>query len=594
MRYVLAFAAALAGAALLTPLVRWCAFRIGAVVAPRADRWHARPTPVLGGIAMYLAFAGACIGFAGLGPDTVPLLVCATLIFALGLVDDLKGLTPQVKFTGQIVVAALLIGMGTVLEILPWPVISYPLTFFWVVGLTNAFNLTDNMDGLSAGIGAISSTALFLFSLPYGNEVVALLSAALAGACIGFLFYNFNPARIFMGDCGSMFLGFTLAALSITGTWKHASSLVVTLLLPVMVLGIPIFDTAFVTLTRRLRGQPISQGGRDHVSHRLVAMGFSERRAVLILYGISAMIALATLFFSGINPLAFAGLVAVLGIGLFYFAVYLRYAEGRNGNSSPNAAEAARWKANALLVNLQRLVQMCIDLVLVVLAYFSAYLIRFESGLPDLQVQYFINTLPVVIGVKIAAFYYFGLYQTMWRHVGVRDFIAILKAVVVSALVIVTLILMYARFEYFSRTVFVIDGMLCLLLVSGAHFFMRILREYLESQPTGGRTVIIVGAGDAGEMTLREIRNNPELKYHVAGFVDDDPFKQRRKIHDVKVLGTIDALGALARRSGAREAIIAIASLSPQRLQEIEALCRRHGVACRRLGDVTHKPAAGS
>ncbi|MFC1591198.1 hypothetical protein ACFL43_01605 [Thermodesulfobacteriota bacterium] len=580
MIYFLGFVSALALSALVTPLVRSVAMRRGAVVAPRQDRWHTTATPVLGGIAIYVSFTAVLLATAGLEPHTLLLLACGTLVFAIGLLDDLRGLTPQVKFIGQIAVAALLIAMGTVVEIIPWPVVAYPVTFVWIVGLTNAFNLIDNMDGLSAGIAAISSLALFVFSLPYGNDLVALQSLVLAGAAIGFLFYNFNPARIFMGDCGSMFLGFTLAALSISGTWKHASSLFVTLLLPVLLLSIPIFDTAFVTFTRKLRGQPISQGGKDHISHRLVALGFSERKTVLILYAVSAVFALGTLFFNKINPVAFVLVALVFCLGLLYFGIFLGSSGTRVTGGAPIPVSRNR-QVKAFLVNAQRFVEIFVDLVLIAAAYFAAYLIRFEGGLPDLQLDYFMQTLPIVIVVKVLAFYYFGLYQTMWRHVGVRDFVNIVKGVFISALIIVVIILMYARFQYFSRTVFVVDAMLTLLLVSGAHFSLRILREYLEGQPLGGKRVLLIGAGDAGEMALREIRNNPGMKYHVAGFLDDDSFKQKRKIHSVPVLGKIEDIGRVAQQTGVREAFVAIPSLSADGVSRIMALCRSSNVSCK-------------
>jgi UDP-GlcNAc:undecaprenyl-phosphate GlcNAc-1-phosphate transferase len=313
------------------------------------------------------------------------------------------------------------------------------------------------MDGLSAGIAAISSFALFIFSIPNGNSYVALLSIVLAGACIGFLFYNFNPARIFMGDCGSMFLGFILAVLSISGTWKHASTLFVTFLVPVIILGIPIIDTAFVTLMRKIRSQPISQGGRDHLSHRLVALGFSEKKTVLILYAISASAGLGALFFNEISPFAFSFAALLFVMGLFYFCFYLGYSERKN-NFARDLSNGTGYQVNALLVNAQRFFEIFVDLVLIVVSYFTAYLIRFEGGLPDLQKYYFIQTLPIVVVLKISVFYFFGLYQTVWRHVGVRDFINILKSVLISSLIIICAILMYARFQFFSRTVFAVDA----------------------------------------------------------------------------------------------------------------------------------------
>lgn len=578
MKYFLVLASATALAALLTPVVRGIAIRTGRVVKPREDRWHRSPTPVLGGTAIVCAYTAMHLGTVGLDPQYLGLVGCGLLVFALGLYDDLRGLAPQAKFIGQIAVAGILIASGTMVKIVPWPVVAYPLTFLWLVGMTNAFNLIDNIDGLSAGIAAISSIALCLFSFEGGNGAVGLLSLALAGACIGFLFYNFNPAKIFMGDCGSMFLGFMLAALSLSGTWRHASSLFVTLLAPVLMLSIPIFDTAFVTITRTLRGQPVSQGGRDHLSHRLVLLGFSERTTVLILYVLSGMCALAALFFNTLSPLVFLAVAFLFCTGLFYFCVYLGVA--RAARSPDILRQEAGRQAHALRVNLQRFVEIFIDLAIVAVAYVLAYAIRFESSMPELQLAYCIRTLPLVMVVKITVFHLFGLYRTIWRHVGVRDFINILKAVLVSSALIVAAVFMYARFEFFSRTVFVIDAMLCLLLVSGAHFSLRILREYLESRPRRGRLVLLIGAGDAGEMALREIRNNPALKFQVAGFLDDDPFKHKRKIHDVKVLGAIADIAVVADKTGAREALITIPSLSSEGLERIFTTCREAGVAC--------------
>lgn len=591
MKYFLVLASAIGLSALLTPLVRLVALRSGAVVQPRGDRWHRKPTPVLGGAAIFATYMIVHLAAVGLDPQYFALFGCALAVFCLGLYDDLRGLSPQTKFICQIAVAGLLIATGTMVKIVPWPVVAYPLSFLWLVGMTNAFNLIDNIDGLSAGIAAISGIALCLFSTGSGDGAVGLLSIGLAGACIGFLFYNFNPARIFMGDCGSMFLGFMLGALSLSGTWRHASSLFVTMLAPVLILSIPIFDTAFVTITRTLRGQPVSQGGRDHLSHRLVLLGFSEKKTVLILYGLSALCALGALFFNKISPLVFATVAFLFCMGLFYFCVYLGIARAA---SSPEIRKMqAERRAYTLRSHAQRFLEIFVDLALVAVSYFLAYVIRFESDLPGLQLTYFITTLPLVMVVKIVIFYWCGLYQTIWRHVGVRDFVNILKAILISSALIVAAVFMAARFEFFSRSVFVIDAMLCLLLVSGAHFSLRILREYLETQPRQSRRVLLIGAGDAGEMALREIRNNPTLKFQVAGFLDDDPFKHNRKIHDVKVLGPISDIAACAEKTGAREALITISALPPEALERIRTLCREAGVACSMFQNVNGRGKEG-
>ncbi len=577
MTYCFFFCLALLLSVVLTPLVKVFAVKTGNVVQPRHDRWHKKPTPLLGGIAIFISFSVSYILALGIDRKTAPVLIGGLLIFLLGLADDLKRLNPQVKLIGQITVAAILISLDVVAKIIPYPVIAIPLTFLWIVGLTNSFNLLDNMDGLSAGTAAICSLALCAFSFTSGDTAGALCSLILAGACAGFLFYNFSPARIFMGDCGSMFLGCTLATIAIIGTVRHVSGLFVAVLIPLFILGIPIFDTVFVTFFRTLRGQPISQGGRDHVSHRLVSMGLSERTAVLILYGISALFGTAALLYHWINPFVIL-ICLVLGIiGLFYFGVYLGQPDWR---AMQHAVAALRQhnQVRSLAPTLQKFFELFIDLILIVIAYFAAYLIRYEGAMTRPLMSQFVQTLPIVIVVKIIVFAYFGLYQTIWRHVGIRDFINILKGVGASAVIIVTIILMYARFTYFSRALFVVDALLTLFFISAARFSLRILREYLESLPATSRKVLIAGAGDGGELALREIRNNPAFKYQVMGFVDDDPFKRNRRIHGVAVLGSIDEIAALAKKTGAEEVIIAIRSSSEETVTRIIGICERAGL----------------
>jgi len=577
MNYLAFFGLSLLLSAALTPLVKLLAVRTGYVVQPRQDRWHKKPTPLLGGIAMFLAFAVCYLLAFGLTAQTLPVFIGGFLIFLLGLVDDLRRLAPQVKLIGQITVAAVLVSLGVVVTIIPYPAIAIPVTFLWLVGLTNSFNLLDNMDGLSAGTAALCALALFIFSWSVGDTQIAMVSILLAGACIGFLFYNFNPATIFMGDCGSMFLGCTLSALAIAGTARHASGLFAAVFIPLFILGIPIFDTVFVTFFRKLRGQPVSQGGKDHVSHRLVTLGLSERRAVLILYALSAFFGLGALFYSLINPLALAVCFVILLIGLFYFGVFLGQSDLKVNRSS---AASYRSAVSSLLPGMQKFIELFIDLVLIVIAYFAAYLIRYEGIMTRPHMAQFVETLPIVIVVKIIAFAWFGLYQTMWRHVGVRDFINILKGVAVSSIIIMTAILLYARFQYFSRAVFVVDALLTLFFISGARFSLRILKEYLGGLPAVSRKVLIAGAGDGGELALREIRNNPALKYNIVGFIDDDPFKRKRRIHGVAVLGCVEEIEQISKQTGAEEVIIAIRSASEETMKRIAEICERSCLTC--------------
>jgi UDP-GlcNAc:undecaprenyl-phosphate GlcNAc-1-phosphate transferase len=573
---------ALAIALGLTPLVIRVARWKDIVARPQIDRWHKRPTPLLGGIAIVVAFASALLVA---GPSTkgvYTVLGGVAGIFLLGLVDDIFGLNPQVKLVGQVIVSALMVALGIRIEIIPWPVVSIPLTIFWMVALTNAFNLIDNMDGLAAGVAAISSAVLLIFSLQSGDYVVAALSAALGGAALGFLVFNFNPASIFMGDCGSMSLGFCLACFSILGTWRHATNLVVSLTVPILVLGIPIFDTAFVTVTRKLRGVPISQGGQDHVSHHLVRLGLSERRAVLTLYVASIAISVVTLFYTTINPLFMVVIAGLIGIGLFIVGLFLEETKRKKGlaEGPPTAVfmHPRSPKARPVTLSRRRLAEILIDVVLITLAYFSAYLVRFEGQFTRFYFEQFVSTLPWVLVIKFASFYYMGLYASVWRYISVRDMLDIVKAVLLSSFVILSFIVLSSRFEGFSRSVFIIDAVFTLLLIGGSRGLLRVLREYLENYRRGGRRVFIIGAGDAGELVLREIRNNPGLDYRVVGFIDDDPHKHRLRIHGVQVLGGSGELAGLAAREGVEEVLIAIPSAKEEQLLRIIQKCQEAGL----------------
>ncbi|MCZ6701217.1 MAG: hypothetical protein O7B80_06165 [bacterium] len=565
----------------LTPVIRWLARSKGVISAPKDDRWHKDPTPLLGGVAIFAAFVIAVLIAGPASGKVYTILGGAAGIFALGLIDDIFGLNPQVKLIGQIIISALMVAMGIQIEIIPWPAVSIPLTIFWIVALTNAFNLLDNMDGLACGVAAIASGVLLIFSLQAGDYTVAALSAALGGAALGFLYFNFNPASIFMGDCGSMILGFSLACFSVLGTWQHATNLVVSMTVPILVLGIPIFDTAFVAVTRKLRGAPISQGGRDHISHHLVRLGLSERRAVLTLYAASILIGAATLF-STFNPLFMIVVAGLVGIGLFIVGLFLEETKRKKGlvDAAPTAVfgQPRSQRAKPVILSRRRLAEILIDVVLITMAYFSAYLVRFEGQFGQFYFQQFVQTLPWLMMIKLTTFYYMGLYQSVWRYVSVRDMLDIVKGVLLSSVVILSFVVLLSRFEGFSRSVFLIDTVFTLILIGGSRGLLRVLREYLENYRKEGRRVFIIGAGDAGELVLREIRSNKEMDYQVVGFIDDDPKKLSVRIHGVPVLGSSEQLKSLASENGVEEALVAIPSAREDQLLRIGSRCREAGL----------------
>ena len=295
--YIVPFLLAFALSAGLTPLVRKLAIRFGQVAEPREDRWHSRPTAVMGGVAITASFYLAVLAVlpflpaAGILSKYLPLLICAFLVFTLGLVDDIYHLAPQTKLVGQIIAAAFLVFFGFKIDWFESYAFNTFFSVFWIVGITNAFNLLDNMDGLSAGIAFLASlflAVITVLSLGSGSGNAHLLLIALfMGALLGFLLYNFHPASIFMGDSGSLFIGFSLAGLTTHANVFHSTHLLPIIMVPVLILFIPILDTGFVSVMRTIFGRSIARGGRDHSSHRLVAIGLPERQAVLTLYAFS-------------------------------------------------------------------------------------------------------------------------------------------------------------------------------------------------------------------------------------------------------------------------------------------------------------------
>ncbi len=294
---MLVFAGALLLAFSATPIARRIAPRLGVMDLPNPRKVHARPMPLLGGAAIIVASMVALLLFYDRFEvqQLFSILFGAALVSLLGIVDDRWGMKPLLKLLGQIFAAIILITSGVHVQSLPYDWLNFLVSLIWIVGLTNSFNLLDNMDGLSGGVAAVASAFFMLMAALSDQSYVGALSAALLGASIGFLVYNFNPASIFMGDTGSLFLGFTLSAIGIKLRFPSNVAFV-TWMIPILVLGMPIFDTTLVFISRLRRGKnPLTTPGKDHVSHRLVAMGLTTREAVMVHYlagGVFGMIAL--------------------------------------------------------------------------------------------------------------------------------------------------------------------------------------------------------------------------------------------------------------------------------------------------------------
>jgi len=343
--YITAFAIATVAAVVGTPVVRDVAVGRGWLTAPSLARhMHIKPVPRIGGVAIYASsWLAAAVIFlvasviepqaAGASVRTLlAIFVPATLIFCVGLVDDFCNLPAMTKLGAQVVAGALLYsaGLGVTHQHAIFgpnpvtPIIGLPLTVAWVVAITNAFNLIDGLDGLAAGSAFFSTLIVFLMSVLDGSRLMALVAVALAGSILGFLRYNFNPASIFLGDSGSLYIGFMLSAAALVGSQK--SSTMVAVAIPVVSFGLPIIDVSIAIIRRFLRGRPVFEADNDHIHHKLLKRGLSHRDAVLILYGVSALFGLLSMTLYPKGHLM-VPVILVIGLGIFFGVQQLRYHE---------------------------------------------------------------------------------------------------------------------------------------------------------------------------------------------------------------------------------------------------------------------------
>lgn len=320
--YILALIIALLASFLLTPYIKQLAVKIGAVDKPDKRKVHTQVMPRLGGLAIYLATMLAIVCSMPITRDLLGILLGGTWIVIVGVLDDKYSLPARVKLAGQVIAAVILVAFDVKIEWLNNPFggyfyleyLSVPFTVFWVISFINVVNLIDGLDGLAAGVSGIASITVILVAVHQGYFPVATLTAALAGGIIGFIHYNFNPATIFMGDTGSMFIGYMLAAISIFGAVKSAAT--IALLVPAIALGLPIMDTAFAILRRYSNGRPIFQPDKGHLHHRLLAMGLSQRQAVLLMYGISIVLCLAAFVLAEANVYVAAVVIVLILVGV--------------------------------------------------------------------------------------------------------------------------------------------------------------------------------------------------------------------------------------------------------------------------------------
>lgn len=586
-------AIAFAIAAIVTPMVRAIARRAGAVAQPKSDRWHTKPTAMFGGAAIFIAVVTSVLLFVPHSRDRWTVIAASAALFAVGMVDDILQIKPYQKLIGQLLGASGVVYLGLVL---PWTgsfALNMMITFLWLIGITNAVNMLDNMDGLAAGVSAIAAFFLALNFYINGQTGEALMLCAFAGALLGFLLYNHHRASIFMGDCGSMFVGFFLsssALLASFGGGGRSRSVVAVLAVPVLVLVIPIFDTTFVTLMRKMAGRAASQGGRDHTSHRLVALGLSERSAVWMLYAFALLAGTLAMIVRQV-PLDVS--VATI-IGFVVVLTFLGVHLGRVRVYEETEIAAAREKPIvAFLVDLshkRRVFEVALDVVLIVLAYYATHVLLFGPVSNAQQWALFLKTVPAVVFVQLATFLATGVYRGIWRYASLADVAVYARAVVFGEVATILTVVFLFHHMAFVRSIFVLDALILMTLVTTSRFAFRLLRKLFPAPHSRtGRRVLIYGAGDAGELLYRELNNNPALNSVAVGFIDDDPRKTGKLLHGLRVYGGNGSIGDICRSQRVEAVVLSTWKLTLARVREVAMQCAAEGVAVERM-DIGIRP----
>ena len=613
LKYLILFLIASVFSLLLTPILRTVSRRVGALDLPGERKVHDQPIPRLGGLSIFISFnlvvlVASQIGFFHFPQSFLKeikfwwLLVASAIALGLGAVDDFKRMPPSVKFFFQIIAGLIVALTINKIEIINLPfgtihlgIFSIPVTILWVVAITNAVNLLDGLDGLAAGTSFIVCAAVFGIALLQQNIGIAIFSVILAGSILGFLKYNFHPASIFLGDSGAYFLGFILSVLSLQGGLKGTTTIAI--LIPIIALGLPIIDTLLAMFRRLLKslhimevdqeknvvkffyldGWSMFKADRQHIHHRLLQVGFTQKKAVMILYGVSLILgglALSSVYFKSIN---YALLLTAIGVASYIGISKLGYSEIQilsNGALLP--------LFNTPVVN-RRILRVFVDMAIISLSYYVAFLLRFEGNFASVK-NYYLSTLPLVLVTKTIIFHFAGLYRGAWRYTNINDLMKMVKAVISGCIASALLLWIIPGFGITSRAALIIDFNLLLFFVVGARSSFRIL-EHLQATKNHlpGRNVLIYGVGKGGVYALKEFLNNPGLGLSPVGFIDDDLRNQGKQVNGYPVLGTIDSIDKILEKNFISEVIVTSDHIPKEKLDRLSLICGSHQISLRRF-----------
>ena len=604
-KYLLFFSISTLISLLITPLIRLIAKKLNILDLPSERKIHQKSVPVLGGIPIFIAFnltilLGILFNFKFLEEFLTSkwkaIFISQFIILGIGIFDDIKKVRPGTKFLFQVFSGGLLVFFGFGIPLITNPftgnsmnlgILSIPITILWVVGITNALNLIDGIDGLAAGISFIACVTIFGISYFYQNTGVAVVSMILAGSILGFLRYNFYPAKIFLGDSGSLLLGFYLAVLSLQSA--HKGAVMVAVLAPILALGLPIMDTLLSIIRRFLksihlvdfpngngklralffRGFSMFEADKDHIHHRLLKIGFSQKKAVIILYGICVILcalAILSVAWNNLNITLFLGAIIIASFVGIKSLNYQELKVFKNGMLLP--------LFNVPIIN-KRLFQAITDLFFISFSYYLSFILVFGTFSTTQAKILFIRIIPLILALKIIIFYLAGLYKGSWRYSSIEDLIKISKSMIISSLGSLLVLTAIFGIKPFGGIVFfILDFYILFSFVAGSRVSYRIIDYYYHKKGTKeGKKIIIYGAGRRGSLLAKELQYNTTFQYNLVGFIDDDSQKKGKTQYDIPVLGTIKELEDIIRRTKISEIILSTKKIDEEKIESLKVLC---------------------
>jgi UDP-GlcNAc:undecaprenyl-phosphate/decaprenyl-phosphate GlcNAc-1-phosphate transferase len=605
-----AFAAAAVFALFLTPWVMRLAVRVGAVDQPNERKTHLTPMPRMGGVAVLASFLLSLVVLWLVNPELEshiwiwdresPLIGLALLgMLALGIWDDIRTLGPGLKFVLQLAIASLVYVAGFSIKFISFPntvghleldLFQYAATMLWIIGVTNAVNLIDGLDGLASGVGMIACLTIAPIAYLNSDYGTAILAVLMAGGLLGFLRYNFNPAKIFLGDSGSLVLGFMLAVLSIRSSTKATTAFAI--IVPMLALGLPIMETLLSMLRRFLKS--IYPGGetsslavklktmflpdKGHIHHRLIAAGLSHRNAVLTLYIVSCVLGVGAFALSVAHDVSSSLILVVVGGAIVLGIRQLRY------------TEMAVLKNGILLPLYDReflnheTFQGFLDVFFIIVSFFAARQLAEWRSLDHLLTREFIIVTAGVCLTQFTVLLFSGVYKGSFRYMGLREAVRTTKGVA-QAVLVTGVLFMFVLTPPLNVTVrtLVFDFYILLSCVVGSRISFSVLKHLSQPAPKEGKQVLLYGAGMTGRLILDKIKSGKLPGLNPVGFLDDDPYLEGKKIHGFTVFGSHWKLQGLVRRKKIDEVLLVNDRIKPEILRRLEDVTRSNGVRLRKL-----------